>query len=120
MARLTECVASLPKGYDEVLGERGCKLSGGQRQLLGIARALYRNASVLILDEATSALDNAAEDEIVATLNALRSGRTLLMISHRLGALRHCDIIHEIKSGRVSRSGTYADFQPAIEARTIA
>jgi len=120
MARLTECVASLPKGYDEVLGERGCKLSGGQRQLLGIARALYRNASVLILDEATSALDNAAEDEIVATLNALRPGRTLLMISHRLGALRHCDIIHEIKSGRVSRSGTYADFQPAIEARTIA
>src|SRR6185503_789506 len=89
LARLTECVASLPNGPDEVLGERGCKLSGGQRQLLGIARALYRDASVLILDEATSALDNAAEDEIVATLNALRSGRTLLMISHRLGALRH-------------------------------
>ena len=80
LARLTECVTSLPKGYDEVLGERGCRLSGGQRQLLGIARALYRDASVLILDEATSALDNAAEDEIVATLNALRAGRTLLMI----------------------------------------
>ncbi|MDB6009901.1 MAG: hypothetical protein JWL65_2151 [Gammaproteobacteria bacterium] len=120
LARLTECVASLPNGYDEVLGERGCRLSGGQRQLLGIARALYRDASVLILDEATSALDNAAEDEIVATLNALRPGRTLLMISHRLSALRHCDLIHEVRNGRISRSGTLADFQPAIETRTIA
>jgi ABC-type multidrug transport system fused ATPase/permease subunit len=120
LARLTDCVASLPNGYDEVLGERGCKLSGGQRQLLGIARALYRDASVLILDEATSALDNTAEDEIVATLDALRPGRTLLMISHRLSALRHCDIIHELRNGRVSHSGAYADFQPALETRTLA
>lgn len=120
LARLTDCVASLPSGYDEVLGERGCKLSGGQRQLLGIARALYRDASVLILDEATSALDNAAEDEIVATLDALRPGRTLLMISHRLSALRHCDIIHEVANGRIGRSGHYADFQRATETRTIA
>lgn len=120
LARLTDCVASLPNGYDEVLGERGCRLSGGQRQLLGIARALYRDASVLILDEATSALDNAAEDEIVATLNALRPGRTLLMISHGLSALRHCDIIHEVTNGRIGRSGPYADFQPTTETRTIA
>jgi ABC-type multidrug transport system fused ATPase/permease subunit len=120
LARLADCVANLPNGYDEVLGERGCKLSGGQRQLLGIARALYRDASVLILDEATSALDNTAEDEIVATLNALRPGRTVLMISHRLSALRHCDIIHEIRNGRISRSGAYAGFQPALEIRTIA
>ena len=120
LARLTECIASLPKGYDEVLGERGCRLSGGQRQLLGIARALYRDASVLIMDEATSALDYAAEDAIVATLDALRPGRTLLLISHRLSALRHCDIIHELRSGGISRSGTYGDFQPAIGVRTIA
>ena len=113
LARLTECIASLPKGHDEVLGERGCRLSGGQRQLLGIARALYRDASVLILDEATSALDHTAEDEIVATLDALRPGRTLLLISHRLSALRHCDIIHELRNGRINRSGTYEDFQPA-------
>jgi ABC-type multidrug transport system fused ATPase/permease subunit len=120
LARLTECIASLPKGYDEVLGERGCRLSGGQRQLLGIARALYRDASVLIMDEATSALDHAAEDAIVATLDALRPGRTLLLISHRLSALRHCDIIYELRSGGISRSGTYGDFQPAIGVRTIA
>lgn len=113
LARLTECIDSLPKGYGEVLGERGCRLSGGQRQLLGIARALYRDASVLILDEATSALDHTAEDEIVATLDALRPGRTLLLISHRLSALRFCDIIHEVRNGRIGRSGTYEDFQPA-------
>jgi ATP-binding cassette subfamily B protein len=120
LAHLTDCIASLPNGYDEVLGERGCKLSGGQRQLLGIARALYRDASVLILDEATSALDHTAEDEIVATLNALRPGRTLLMISHRLSALRHCDIIHEVRHGRINRSGAYTDFRPALATRTIA
>jgi ATP-binding cassette, subfamily B, bacterial PglK len=120
LAHLGECVRSLPHGYDEVLGERGCRLSGGQRQLLGIARALYRDASVLILDEATSALDSSAEDEVVATLDALRPGRTLLLISHRLSALRHCDVIHEIRRGRVSRSGTYADFQSASGVRTIA
>jgi ATP-binding cassette, subfamily B, bacterial PglK len=102
------------------LGDRGCRLSGGQRQRLGIARALYLEASVLILDEATSALDMAAEEEIVDTLAALRPGRTQLVIAHRLSALRHCDIIHEIKQGKIVRSGTYADLQPASRARTTA
>jgi ATP-binding cassette, subfamily B, bacterial PglK len=120
MARLEECLASLPNGYDERLGDRGCRLSGGQRQRLGIARALYREAPVLILDEATSALDMAAEEEIVDTLDALRPSRTLLLIAHRLSALRHCDIIHELKKGRIVRSGTHADLQPAIRTRTIA
>ena len=120
LARLGECVASLPHGYDERLGDRGSRLSGGQRQRLGIARALYRDASVLILDEATSALDNAAEEEIVDTLDALRPSRTLLMIAHRLSALRHCDVIHELKNGRIVRSGTYADLQPTLRARTVA
>jgi HlyD family secretion protein len=113
LARLTECVASLPNGYDEVLGDRGCRLSGGQRQRLGIARALYRDASVLILDEATSALDSQAEEEIVGMLNSLRPSRTLLLIAHRISALRHCDIIHELRNGRIVRSATYADLQLA-------
>lgn len=120
LARLEECVASMPRGYEERLGDRGSRLSGGQRQRLGIARALYRDASVLILDEATSALDNTAEEEIVDTLDTLRPGRTLLMIAHRLSALRHCDIVHELKNGRIVRSGTYADLQPPIRARTVA
>jgi ABC-type multidrug transport system fused ATPase/permease subunit len=116
LARLTEVIASLPNGYGEVLGDRGCRLSGGQRQRLGIARALYRDASVLILDEATSALDNAAEQEIIGMLNALRPSRTLLLIAHRFSALRHCDIIHELRNGKIVRSGTYADLQPAALA----
>jgi HlyD family secretion protein len=111
LARLTEVIAALPHGYDEMLGDRGCRLSGGQRQRLGIARALYRDASVLILDEATSALDNAAEQEIIGALNALRPRRTILLIAHRFSALRHCDIIHELRNGKIVRSGTYADLQ---------
>jgi HlyD family secretion protein len=101
LARLTECVASLPHGYDEMLGERGCRLSGGQRQRLAIARALYRGASLLILDEATSSLDATAENEIVETLHALRPDRTILVIAHRGDALRHCDLVFELRNGRV-------------------
>lgn len=104
MARLSECVASFPKGIDEVLGERGCRLSGGQRQRLGIARALYRDASILILDEATSSLDSAAEEQIVDMLEKLRPRCTIVMIAHRMSALRHCDIIHELWEGRIVRS----------------
>jgi len=117
---LTECLASWRNGRDEVLGERGCRLSGGQRQRLGIARALYRNASLLILDEATSGLDAAAEEQIIDMLQSLRPARTLLLIAHRLSSLRHCDVIHELRSGRIVRSGTYRDFQPRPRPRTAA
>ncbi len=114
LARLNECVASFRNGYDEVLGDRGCRLSGGQRQRLGIARALYRHAALLILDEATSSLDNAAEEEIVDMLETLQPRRTLLLIAHRLSSLRHCEVIHELRSGRIVRSGTYGELQPAL------
>jgi len=104
MAQLSDCVASFPNGIDEVLGERGCRLSGGQRQRLGIARALYRQASVLILDEATSSLDNAAEEQIVDMLEQLRPRCTIVLVAHRMSALRHCDVIHEIRGGQIARS----------------
>jgi ATP-binding cassette, subfamily B, bacterial PglK len=104
LARLTECIDSLPKRHQELLGDRGCRLSGGQRQRLAIARALYRDASLLILDEATSALDSAAEGEIVDMLNALRPNRTILLAAHRSGALRHCDLVFEMDNGRVVNS----------------
>jgi ABC-type bacteriocin/lantibiotic exporter with double-glycine peptidase domain len=107
LARLAECVAALPRGYEEVLGERGCRLSGGQRQRLGIARALYRNASLMILDEATSGLDGAAEREIVDMLEALRPGRTIVLIGHRPNALRFCDVIFELRHGRIVRGGPW-------------
>lgn len=105
LAQLEECIGLLPNQYQEVLGERGCRLSGGQRQRLGIARALYRGASLLILDEATSALDADAEQEIVDMLDSLRQERTVLVIAHRLSSLRHCDLIFEMESGRLARSG---------------
>jgi ATP-binding cassette, subfamily B, bacterial PglK len=101
LARLSECVASLPKGYEEIVGERGCRLSGGQRQRLAIARALYREASLLILDEVTSSLDSATESELVETLHALRPNKTVLMIAHRPGALRRCDLVFELRNGRL-------------------
>jgi HlyD family secretion protein len=113
LARLTECVAALPNGYEEWLGERGCGLSGGQRQRLAIARALYRDASLLILDEATSALDTAAEGEIAETLDLLRPNRTILVIAHRTSALRHCDLLFALSDGRVVGSGKYGQIVPA-------
>ena len=115
LARLTECVASLPNRYQELLGERGCRLSGGQRQRLAIARALYRDASLLILDEATSALDTTAEGEIVEMLDALRPNRTILMVAHRTGALRRCDLIFELDNGRIASSGKCGQIVPSAK-----
>jgi ATP-binding cassette, subfamily B, bacterial PglK len=100
-ACLTACVASLPRGYDERLGASGRGLSGGQLQRLAIARALYRDASLLILDEATSALDIDSENEFAAALDSLRSHRTVLLITHRTGLLRHCDIVFELAGGKL-------------------
>ena len=111
LARLDELVRSLPGGYGEVLGERGVRLSGGQRQRVGIARALYRNASVLILDEATSSLDGLAEQEILETLQTLRSERTVILVAHRLSTVKQCDVIFELDKGTLVRSGTYDELE---------
>ena len=112
LARLSECVAALPNGYDEWLGAE-CGLSGGQRQRLAIARALYRDASLLILDEATSSLDAAAEGEITETLDLLRANRTILIIAHRTRALSYCDFVFELRDGRVVGSPEYGQLLPA-------
>jgi ATP-binding cassette, subfamily B, bacterial PglK len=107
LAQLDEFVATLPGGYDHMVGERGMRLSGGQRQRIGIARALYTQASVLILDEATNALDGLTEQEMVATILRLRGRYTIILIAHRLSSVRACDVIFEIDRGRVTGSGTY-------------
>ena len=100
-------IAKLPKGYDEVLGEEGARLSGGQRQRLAIARALYRDAPVLILDEATSALDTESERMVQAALDNLMRDRTTLVIAHRLSTIEKADRIVVMHQGRIVESGTH-------------
>jgi ATP-binding cassette, subfamily B, bacterial PglK len=106
-AQLEELVGTLPGGYDHEVGERGIQLSGGQRQRVGIARALYKGASVLLLDEATSALDGLTEAELMAALDGLRGHCTIILIAHRPGMLSWCDIIYQLDHGKVSASGSH-------------
>ncbi|HVW68066.1 MAG TPA: ABC transporter ATP-binding protein [Steroidobacteraceae bacterium] len=112
LARLENYVDTLPRGYDELIGERGAWLSGGQRQRLGIARALYREASVLVMDEATSALDMAAERTIMDLLvdRCRERGETMILVAHRPSALRLCDVIYELANGRIVRRGAAGQF----------
>ncbi len=107
MAQLDDVLAGLPDGLDTVVGERGVRLSGGQRQRIGLARALYRQPSVLVLDEATSALDNVTEHEIAKTLGALQGKLTVVIVAHRLSTVRHADTLVFLKNGAVETEGTF-------------
>jgi ABC-type multidrug transport system fused ATPase/permease subunit len=102
-------VEKLPKGYDTIVGERGVRLSGGQRQRIGIARALYHDPSVIVLDEATSALDNETERRIVNELDAMRGGRTLIVIAHRLTTVQKCHEVFLLHDGRIAARGSYGE-----------
>ena len=100
-AQLTEFVDELPNGINEFVGERGVRLSGGQRQRIGIARALYFDPPILVFDEATSALDVETEKEIMKSLELIKTDRTVLIITHRLSALEHCDQTLTIENGTI-------------------
>lgn len=100
-------VNELPDGYDTVIGERGVRLSGGQRQRIGIARALYRDPSVLVLDEATSALDGITETAVIRGIRSLPGVRTLIIVAHRLVTVKDCDVICLLDQGRLVAQGTY-------------
>lgn len=100
-------VEKLPEGYETVVGERGVRLSGGQRQRVGIARALYHDPSVIVLDEATSALDNDTERRIVNELDAMRGGRTLIVIAHRLSTVQKCHEVFMLHDGKIAARGSY-------------
>jgi ATP-binding cassette subfamily B protein len=106
-AQIAEFIEGLPDGYQTRVGERGARLSGGQRQRIGIARALYKRASVLAFDEATSALDNPTEREVMDAIANLDRELTVLLIAHRLTTVRNCDIIFEFEQGRLAAEGSY-------------
>jgi ATP-binding cassette subfamily B protein len=108
-AALMGLIERLPKGFDTEVGERGLKLSGGEKQRVAIARTLVKNPPILLLDEATSALDTRTEQDILATLHSVSSGRTSLSIAHRLSTIADADRIFVLNEGRLAESGSHAD-----------
>ncbi|RHX90878.1 ABC transporter ATP-binding protein [Leptospira stimsonii] len=108
-AQIADHIETLKEGYLSFVGERGIRLSGGQRQRIGIARALYKNSSVIVFDEATSALDSETEKAVMDSIDGLRKDLTILMIAHRLTTVQNCDLIVELKNGSIYRKGTFAE-----------
>jgi len=106
-AQIHDFITSLPNQYDQMVGERGVRLSGGQIQRIGIARALYKNPSVLILDEGTSALDNQTEKELMLAIENLDKNITVILIAHRLSTVRKTKEIFMIKDGAIIDQGSY-------------
>jgi ATP-binding cassette, subfamily B, bacterial len=109
VANIHTMILSLPQGYDTVIGESGATLSEGEKQRLTIARALLRDASILILDEPTSALDVETEASVMAGIKRLTSGRTTFIIAHRLSTIRNCDLILVLRGGVIAEQGSFAE-----------
>jgi ABC-type multidrug transport system fused ATPase/permease subunit len=108
-------LSDLPSGYDARVGERGVRLSGGQRQRIGIARAMYRDPTLLIMDEATSALDNVTEREVMGAVQRIRGDKTIILIAHRLSTVRTCDTIFLMERGRLLAQGSYDELLATSE-----
>lgn len=113
IAQIHAHIESLPNGYDTVVGERGYRFSGGEKQRLAIARTILRDPPILVLDEATSALDTVTERAMGGALRSLSEGRTTISIAHRLSTVRDADQILVVKSGRICERGTYDELLAA-------
>ena len=109
LANAHEFIVKMPQGYDTMIGERGATLSGGQRQRIAIARAIIRDAPLLIMDEPTTGLDAASEQLVLDALNNLMAGRTSIINAHRLATVRRADVIFVIKEGRIVEQGTHEE-----------
>jgi subfamily B ATP-binding cassette protein MsbA len=112
-ANLLDFVQTMPGGLDAQIGHNGTQLSGGQRQRLAIARAIYKDAPILILDEATSALDSESERAVQSALEVLMKGRTTLVIAHRLSTIEHADRVIAMEHGRIVEQGPHAELVAA-------
>ena len=108
-AQLESFVNHLPKGLDTIVGERGARVSGGEKQRVAIARALYHDPDVLVFDEATSSLDSETEREIVDAIERLAGKRTIITIAHRLSTIKNHDCIYYLKDGRINDFGKFDD-----------
>lgn len=113
-AQMTSSIGSWPHGYDTLVGERGVRLSGGQRQRIGIARALYKQADVLVFDEATSALDHTTERAVMEAIESLGPELTILMVAHRTSTLSQCDEIVELTGGQLRRRRGFAELTAGV------
>ena len=102
-AQMKNFVEKLPEGLDTSTGDRGVRISGGERQRLGIARALYHDPDILVFDEATSALDNTTEKAVMEAINHFHGKKTMLIIAHRLNTLEQCDMIYRVENGQITR-----------------
>jgi ATP-binding cassette, subfamily B, bacterial PglK len=109
IAGISDFIDSLPDSYDTMVGERGVRLSGGQIQRIGIARALYRLPTVIIFDEATSSLDGITEKILMETIQKIAHKKTVIMVAHRLSSVKRCDVIHLIENGVIAESGSYEE-----------
>nr|MDE6620273.1 ATP-binding cassette domain-containing protein [Lachnospiraceae bacterium] len=103
-AQLADFIRGLPEGLDTTIGDRGVRISGGQRQRLGIARALYYNPEILVFDEATSALDNETEAAVMEAINSFHGRKTMVIIAHRLNTIEKCDMIYKVDEGKITRT----------------
>ena len=119
-ARIHDLIASLPDGYDTIVGERGYRFSGGEKQRMAIARTVLRNPPVLVLDEATSALDTQTEAAVQAELERLAEGRTTITIAHRLSTVRDADQIIVLDHGRIAERGTHEELLDARRSVRVA